>query len=121
MSLSEKQRKFTIMVGNFLFWAHAQGYELTFGHAWRDEETQARMVEKGASKTMNSKHRDRLAVDFNLFINGKYITDKEAYRPLGEYWESIAPGNKWGGRFGVKKEDYATKIGWDAGHFQYDG
>ncbi|EIH4172001.1 M15 family metallopeptidase, partial [Escherichia coli] len=39
----------------------------------------------------------RLAVDFNLFINGKYQADTDAYRPLGEYWESI--GGTWGGRF----------------------
>ncbi|EOT8011848.1 TPA: M15 family metallopeptidase, partial [Escherichia coli] len=45
----------------------------------------------------NSLHTLRLAVDFNLFINGKYQADTDAYRPLGEYWESI--GGTWGGRF----------------------
>ncbi|HGV6771546.1 TPA: M15 family metallopeptidase, partial [Escherichia coli] len=45
----------------------------------------------------NSLHTLRLAVDFNLFINGEYQTDTDAYRPLGEYWESI--GGTWGGRF----------------------
>lgn len=119
MSLSEDQRKFTIMIGNFLFWAHAQGYELTFGHAWRDGETQERLVAMGRSKTLASKHCERLAVDFNLFIDGKYVEDKEAYRVLGEYWESLSSENIWGGRFSVKKEDYDTKVGWDANHFQY--
>ncbi|MBB9356801.1 M15 family metallopeptidase, partial [Escherichia coli] len=45
----------------------------------------------------NSLHTLRLAVDFNLFINGEYQADTDAYRPLGEYWESI--GGTWGGRF----------------------
>lgn len=119
MSLSKRQRRFTVMVGNFILWAHAEGYELTYGHAWRDAETQARLVEKGLSKTLASRHCDRLAVDFNLFVDGNYTDDKEAYRPLGEYWEGI--GGRWGGRFGVSKEDYATKVGWDAGHFEYGG
>ncbi len=117
MSLSEKQRKFTVMIGNLIVFAHAEGYELTFGHAWRDKETQARLVAKGLSRVHHSKHMDRLAVDFNLFIEGKYVEDREPYRALGEYWESI--GGRWGGRFGVKPEDYDTKIGWDSGHFEY--
>lgn len=121
MKLSEKQRRFTMSVGNFLLWAYSQGYELTFGDAYRDAETQARLFKAGKSKTMNSKHRERLAVDFNLFINGKYITDKELYRPLGEYWESIVPGNRWGGRFSIKEENYDTEIGFDANHFQFNG
>ena len=118
MKLSEKQRKFTIMVGNFLLWAHAQGYELTFGHAFRDAETQARLLAEGLSRVRHSQHMDRLAVDFNLFVDGKYTSDKELYRPLGEYWESIC--GKWGGRFNVKPENYDTEIGWDSGHFQFD-
>ena len=28
-------------------------------------------------------------------------------------------GLVWGGRFGVKQADYATKTGWDAGHIEY--
>jgi len=97
VKLSEKQRKFTIMIGKLIAWGYVRGYELTFGHAWRDEETQRRMVEKGLSKTMYSKHRNRLAVDFNLFIDGEYVTGAYSYTPLGERWEML--GGHWGGRF----------------------
>jgi len=105
------------MVCELIAWAHANGYELTFGEAYRTEEQQKLYVKSGYSKTMESKHLDRLAVDFNLFIGGQYVTDAAAYRPLGERWEKL--GGRWGGRFGVKLEEYAVKVGWDANHFEY--
>ncbi|MCF4091857.1 M15 family metallopeptidase, partial [Escherichia coli] len=58
---------------------------------------QAALNAKSGKGIRNSLHTLRLAVDFNLFINGKYQADTDAYRPLGEYWESI--GGTWGGRF----------------------
>ncbi|EMV5777726.1 M15 family metallopeptidase, partial [Escherichia coli] len=64
--------------------------------AYRTPE-QAALNAKSGKGIRNSLHTLRLAVDFNLFINGKYQADTDAYRPLGEYWESI--GGTWGGRF----------------------
>ncbi len=119
MKLSEKQRDFTCMVARLIIWAYGRDLELTFGHVWRDSETQRRLVEMKLSKTMKSKHCDRLAVDFNLFIDGKYIGDAEEYRLLGQYWESL--GGRWGGRFGLEEKDYDKKVGWDPGHFEYNG
>jgi|SRR3972149_9618391 len=116
MTLGEKQRKFTLMVMRLIDYAYAHGYELTFGEAYRTEEQQRLYVNQGLSKTMNSKHREKLAVDFNLFKEGKYLSDGNAYRTLGEFWESI--GGRWGGRFGVKIEEYSIKVGWDANHFE---
>lgn len=89
MKLREKQSKFVLMVADLIRWAEANGYELTFGDAFRD-----RRCKYGHSKSL---HRYRLAVDFNLFKDGKYQSTTEAHRPLGEYWESI--GGSWGGRF----------------------
>jgi len=87
--LRENQSEFVRMVGKLIDFATANGYELTFGDAYRDTR-----CPYGAVK---SKHHDRLAVDFNLFIDGKYCQSTESHRPLGEYWESI--GGRWGGRF----------------------
>jgi len=53
----------------------------------------------------------------DLKDDGKINYSPEKYRPLGEYWETI--GGRWGGRFGVEPQDYATKTGWDANHFEY--
>lgn len=96
MTLSQKQRQFTRMVADLIAWAYDNGYELTFGEAWRTPE-QARLNAAAGKGIANSLHIDRLAIDLNLFVGGKYQTDSAAYRPLGEYWERI--GGAWGGRF----------------------
>ena len=117
MSLSQRQQTFSIMVANLILFALQEGIALTFGETYRTEEQQEIHRRNGVSRVRHSKHQDRLAVDFNLFIDGDYVIDKEKYRKLGEEWEK--DGGRWGGRFGVKKEDYDTKIGWDAGHFEF--
>lgn len=96
MILSEKQAVFTLMIAQLINWAGNHNYRLTFGEAWRTPE-QAALNAKNGKGITNSLHTQRLAVDFNLFINGQYQTKTEAYKPLGEYWESI--GGSWGGRF----------------------
>ncbi|EOD4100854.1 TPA: M15 family metallopeptidase [Yersinia enterocolitica] len=96
MTLSEKQAVFTVKIAQLIYWADEHGYRLTFGEAWRTPE-QAALNAKNGKGIANSLHTQRLAVDFNLFINGQYQTSTEAYKPLGEYWESI--GGTWGGRF----------------------
>ncbi|KKZ17976.1 phage-like protein [Serratia marcescens] len=96
MTLSEKQQLFTVMIAQLIYWADERGYRLTFGEAYRTPEQAARNAKTGAG-IANSLHTLRLAVDFNLFINGQYQTQSEAYLPLGEFWESI--GGSWGGRF----------------------
>ncbi len=107
------------MVAELILFAYEHGMELTMGEAFRTDEQQALHLKSGASRVTRSKHQDRLAVDMNLFIDGRYVRDKEKYRALGEKWESI--GGRWGGRFGVAPEDYDTKVGWDAGHFEFGG
>jgi hypothetical protein len=97
MTLGEKQREFSYMVGLLITWSYRNGYELTFGDAYRDPRVFGQVgLRKGYGRS-KSNHKIRLAVDFNLFIDGEYQTSTEAHKPLGEYWESI--GGSWGGRF----------------------
>lgn len=96
MTLSEKQAVFTVMIAQLINWADEHGYRLTFGEAWRTPEQSALNARSGKG-ILNSLHTQRLAVDFNLFINGVYQTKSEDFLPLGKYWESI--GGTWGGRF----------------------
>ncbi len=121
MKLSEKQAKFSCMVARFLsgicVLSGVTGMSVTLGEVWRTNYQQKHNVEMGLSELSTSKHCDRLAIDLNLFIKGKYVTDAKKYLSLGLFWESL--GGRWGGRFGVKKEDYETKIGWDSNHFEY--
>ena len=97
MTLGEKQRKFTRMIADLVVWAYNNGYELTYGDAYRDPRVHGKVGEKKSYSSANSLHKERLAVDFNLFKDGVYLTSTEDHRPLGEYWESI--GGAWGGRF----------------------
>lgn len=96
MTLSEKQQKFTMMIADLIQWSHKNGYGLTFAEAYRTPE-QAALNAKNGAGIKNSLHTQRLAVDFNLFKDGAYLTKTTDHQPLGEYWESI--GGTWGGRF----------------------
>lgn len=96
-TLGQKQRRFTKMVAKLIFFAYANGYELTFGDAYRDPRLHGDMGVKKGYGHSKSNHKIRLAVDFNLFKDGKYLTSSEDHKHLGEYWEGI--GGTWGGRF----------------------
>lgn len=99
MTLGDKQRAFTRMIADLIVYAYESGFELTFGDSYRDPRVHGKMGEKKTYSAANSNHKIRLAVDFNLFVKGEYITsgDHPAYIMLGEYWESL--GGSWGGRF----------------------
>ena len=97
MTLRQKQNRFTRMVAQLIVYATSIGYELTFGDAYRDPRVHGDFGERKSYSHPKSLHKMRLAVDFNLFKDGKYLTTSEAHKPLGEYWESI--GGSWGGRF----------------------
>jgi hypothetical protein len=90
MTLREKQSKFVLMLVNLITHAYSKGFELTIGDAYRDPR-----VPYGHIRSL---HKQRLAVDFNLFKDGVWLTKTEDHQQLGEYWESI--GGTWGGRFG---------------------
>ena len=125
MKLSEHQQIFTNHIARLIIFANTQGFELTFGEAYRTEDQQELYFygktvreEDGEleiisgvkrTKTMNSNHLKRLAVDFNFFIYGKLTYKIEDIEVLGEFWEALDPLNRWGGNF---KDFY------DAPHFE---
>ena len=101
MTLGEKQRIFTRLVGILIEWAYRNGYEITLGEAYRTPEQAALNAKKGTG-IANSLHTQRLAIDLNLFKNGVYLTDSEDYKQLGVIWKSMSEsGFKccWGGGF----------------------
>lgn len=101
MSMVDKQNRFTGMVAKLIIFAQDKGYQLTFGGAFRTE-TQAKLNAANGSGISNSLHTQRLAIDFNLFKDGEYLTDTSDYKELGEYWESL--GGSWGGRFKTRPD-----------------
>lgn len=107
MSLGTDQKKFTHLIGLLIVRAYQQGFQLTFGDAYRDPRVFGEFGEKEGYGSDYSFHKKRLAVDFNLFKEGAYLTETEEYRELGEYWMSLDPECSWGGD-------------WDDGnHFSY--
>lgn len=98
-TLGQKQRLFTRLIAKLIDYAYTQGYELTFGDAYRDPRVHGELGVKKSYSSGGSVHKERLAVDFNLFIDGKYQESSEAHRKLGEYWKSLDPECRWGGDF----------------------
>ena len=86
MSLNQQQFKFTEMTGLLIQHAYFLGYTLSYGDA-----------RATTGHIPDSFHYKGLAVDFNLFKDGVYLTETEDHRALGLYWESL--GGSWGGRF----------------------
>lgn len=103
------QTNFTQDVGRLIDFAGCNNIGLMFGHAWRSPQEQQRLLRAGKSKTSNSRHLVRLAVDFVVVLDGKVSWEFEDYKLLGEYWKSLSPDNVWGG-------DWPTLR--DAGHFE---
>lgn len=99
MTLGQKQRHFTRLIGLLIEWAYQNGYELTFGDAYRDPRVHGAVGEKKSYSSASSLHKERLACDFNLFKGGQYLTTSEAHKPLGEFWKSLHPDCRWGGDF----------------------
>lgn len=123
--LSDRQRVFTLNISKLIEFSYSIGIELTFGEAYRtfsqqllhyfgytvgrDGDGGLELIKiKRKSWTIFSKHLDRLAVDFNFFIDGELTYDAPELDQLGRYWESLDENNKWGG-FWRKR---------DAPHFQ---
>lgn len=78
--------------------AHGLGYTVRGGELWRTPEQAARNAATGKG-IANSLHVEKLAIDLNLFRNGKFLTRSEDHKPLGEFWESLHVLCCWGGRF----------------------
>jgi hypothetical protein len=104
MSNVAEQAAFLLDVAKLINKATEMGFVVTGGELFRTPEQQQIHVRAGRSKTMNSLHFQRRAVDLNFFWQGKLCYDKNVLAPLGAYWESLHPLNSWGGN-GVKLVD----------------
>lgn len=149
MTLREKQSVFTYHQSLLIQEFYRRGFQLTFGEAARPRSQvllnfygyNVVVAEAGlsliktvpTSKTLDSRHPDRLAVDYNILFNGRllfkpdpvlskeenrkrYIADLELVRPVGEYWVSLNTDNVWGGDFNRNKILDENFI--DAYHFE---
>ena len=92
MTLREARIKFSYLLAEKLLPKMREfGYEYAF-----DEVTN----HQGTGHMKNSIHYEGCAGDVLLYKDGKYLVRTEDYRSSGEYWESLDPDCKWGGRWG---------------------
>ena len=112
MTLRQKQSKFARLVPRLIDFAYEQGYEVTLGDAWAFNfwlimnlilsvlpESLEKKVRSRTHK-LGSFHYNRLAIDINLFKDGRYLISTKSHESLGIYWESLDPECTWGGRWG---------------------
>lgn len=98
--LTEKQFEFSKNLCILVEYIFAKGFYCSLGEVYRPPETAKLYAEKGIGIS-NSLHCIRLAVDLNIFSRNKeWLTKSEQYKFAGDFWETLHPDNKWGGRFG---------------------
>jgi hypothetical protein len=99
MSLVAEQAAFLLDACKLIAKATELGFTVTGGELARTIDQQQIYVKTGRSKTMNSIHIKRCAIDLNFFKDGKLVYDVKTLAPVGEYWESLHPKNQWGGKW----------------------
>lgn len=99
MSLLQTQNEFAALVPRLIDKARELGNEVTFGDAYRDPRVHGAIGVKLGYGHPKSGHKYRIAIDLNLFRDGKFLDSTEDHRELGEWWEKQHPLARWGGRF----------------------
>jgi len=100
MSLGHAQEKFSYDVCKLLTFAMDSGYFVRIGEAQRTVEQQKLYVNSGRSKTMNSMHLKKCAIDLHFIKDGVLCYPDK----IGNYWESLSKENKWGGNWNSFKD-----------------
>ena len=98
MRLGERQELFSILIAQHILWLHKMGYQVRLGDAFRDPRVHGKVGEKKGYSKAFSMHKDKCAVDINLFYDGKFLTKTKDHEESGEKWESRHPLCYWGGR-----------------------
>lgn len=103
--LLQAQLEFCLDTSHLIQKVAELGLACKYGECFRPQELQELWVQLGKSKTLNSRHRDSLALDLHLFRGDKYLTNWKEYEPLGVWWEELRPGqNIWGGRWSTLRD-----------------
>ena len=114
MSLREEQSLFAKDVTKLLNKIEELGYEISFGEVLRTTEQQEIYIKTGRSKTNNSMHLKKCAIDLNFFKDGKLV---QTPREIGRFWESLSEKNRWGGSWrGLIETGKSTFV--DDPHFE---
>ena len=100
VTLGEQQRLFCSLLPKLISYAYGMGYELTLGDGYRDPKVFGAIGVQQGYGHPKSAHKQRLAIDLNLFKDGVFLETSEAHKFLGEYWKSLHVLNRNGSDFG---------------------
>ena len=109
MKLGKKQELFARLMWRLLQHIEEAGYQVRLGETWRSKAAAEDNARRGVG-IVNSVHRLKLAVDINLFKDGKYLTSTEDHQAFGAWWEDQGEFCRWGGRFRNR----------DPGHYSFE-
>lgn len=94
------QEEFMKDLSKLLVFIHSCGYEVRGGELFRPAVTQKIYVSQGRSKAKVSNHQKKLAIDLHIFTtDGYWLKSIKELEPIGIFWESLHPLNRWGGHF----------------------
>lgn len=100
MSLGREQELFMQDVSKLLVFIHSCGYEIRGGELFRPAQMQKIYLSTGKSKIAVSNHQKKLAIDLHIFnSDGYWLKSVKELEPIGMFWESLHPSNRWGGHF----------------------
>lgn len=116
MSLGQDQELFCKHAVMLINQAWEMGYQVRLGEVLRPIEMQEIYVKTGRSKTMDSQHIKKLAIDLVLLRDGLICTH-EQIKPLGQWWQALDEKNRWGGSWrGLVESGKSHFV--DAPHFE---
>jgi hypothetical protein len=92
MTLGARQELFSRLIAKLIMEMYNRGYQVRCGDFWAK-------VRDPLEHKVNSLHYDKCAADLNLFKDGKFLLATEDHRPFGDFWESLHPNCRWGGRY----------------------
>ena len=99
MKLGQKQELFASLLALLIVKAEELGFKVRVGDLFRDPRVHGEYGEKKGYGAVYSMHKLKLAVDLNLMKDGQWLSHTESHRELGEWWETLDPLCRWGGRF----------------------
>jgi hypothetical protein len=108
MSVVKEQADFLTDMCKLIVFAQGKGFVLTGGELERKPEMQEIYLKTGRSKTMNSRHLKKCAIDLNFFEEKEgtlsLVYDTEKLKEVGQFWEvciRIIPGEETGVRLKI--------------------
>jgi hypothetical protein len=99
MKPGQKQELFMRLLPRLIDKAHDLGFDVRGGDLYRDPRVHGDVGEKKSYSSSTSRHKERCAIDLNLFMDGKFLQETTDHAALGHWWEDQHELCRWGGRF----------------------